>query len=172
MLKEALAKCNIELQAFRKICAKIISKLQSLGAQLQSSNSQTKTTMSQTASGPPSVASFLEEGNDDEVSVAGSWATTMISELSHNKKDKSTENTSGIANNDQVAVGTDVEKSESDYSKKPNGDEDLLPLANLKSKNCILITLSSDKGLIVNFWARKPEMTPERIDDGVKTVMG
>nr|GEY14921.1 hypothetical protein [Tanacetum cinerariifolium] len=91
MLKEALAKCNIELQASRKICAKTISKPQSLGAQLQSSNSQTKTTMSQNASGPPSVAPFSEEGNDDEVSVAGSWATTIISELSHNKKDKSTE---------------------------------------------------------------------------------
>ncbi|GJY77681.1 filament-like plant protein 4 [Tanacetum coccineum] len=127
--------------------------------------------MSQNASGSPSVASFSEEGNDDEVSVAGSWATTMISELSHNKKDKSNESpqrtenanslelmddfleleklayssndspktkscsdTSGITNNDQVAVGTNVEKPESDYSKKPNGDEDLLPLANLKSK--------------------------------------
>nr|GEW71581.1 hypothetical protein [Tanacetum cinerariifolium] len=91
MLKEALAKCKTELQASRKICAKTISKLQSLGAQLQSSNSQTKTTMSQNSIGPPSVAPFLEEGNDDEVSVAGSWATTMISKLSHNKKDKSTE---------------------------------------------------------------------------------
>ncbi|GJT65075.1 clavaminate synthase-like protein [Tanacetum coccineum] len=115
---------------------------------------------------------FRKKRNDDEVSVWGcSWATTMISELSHNKKDKSNESpqrtknanrlelmddfleleklayssndspgtksfsdTSGIANNDQVAVGTDVEKPESDYSKKPNGDEDLLPLANLKSK--------------------------------------
>nr|GEY66621.1 hypothetical protein [Tanacetum cinerariifolium] len=113
MLKEALDKRNTELQASRKICAKTISKLQSLGAQLQSSNSQTKTTMSQNASGPPSVAPFSEEGNDDEVSIADTF---------------------GIANNDQVAVGTDVEKPESDYSKKPNGDEDLLPLANLKSK--------------------------------------
>lgn len=171
MLKEALAKRNTELQASRNICAKTVSKLQSLEAQLQSSSSQLKTTMSQNASSPPSVASFSEEGNDDEVSVAGSWATTMISELSHNKKDKSTESpqrtenanrlelmddflemeklayssngspgtkscsdTSGIANNDHVAVATDVEKPESDSSKKPNGDEDLLPLANLKSK--------------------------------------
>ncbi|GJS76686.1 filament-like plant protein 4 [Tanacetum coccineum] len=47
---------------------------------------------------------------------------------------KSCSDTSGITNNDQVAVGTDVEKPESDYSKKPNRDEDLLPLANLKSK--------------------------------------
>lgn len=102
MLKEALAKRNTELQASRNICAKTVSKLQSLESQLQS-NSQLKSTtksglqtptlgsFSQNASNPPSVASFSEEGNDDEVSVAGSWATALISELSHNKKDKSIE---------------------------------------------------------------------------------
>lgn len=102
MLKEALAKRNTELQASRNICAKTVSKLQSLESHLQS-NSQLKSTtksgiqtptlgsFSQNASNPPSVASFSEEGNDDEASVAGSWAMALISELSHNKKDKSIE---------------------------------------------------------------------------------
>ncbi|XP_024986264.1 filament-like plant protein 4 isoform X2 [Cynara cardunculus var. scolymus] len=98
MLKEALAKRNTELQASRNICAKTVSKLQSLESQLQS-NSQLKSTTRSglqtptlgSLSNPPSVASFSEEGNDDEMSVAGSWATALISELSHNKKDKSIE---------------------------------------------------------------------------------
>ncbi|KAI3516940.1 hypothetical protein L1887_16109 [Cichorium endivia] len=84
MLKEALAKRNTELQASRNICAKTVSKLQSL-------ESQVKGYSGQIASSAPSVASFSEEGNEDEVSVAGSWATALISELSHNKKDKNIE---------------------------------------------------------------------------------
>ncbi|KAK1419740.1 hypothetical protein QVD17_29036 [Tagetes erecta] len=90
MLKEALAKRTTELQASRSICAKTVSKLQSLESQLQS-NSQLKTVTSLNASNPPSVASFSEEGNDDDVSIAGSWATALISELPHNKKDKTIE---------------------------------------------------------------------------------
>ncbi|KAI3816351.1 hypothetical protein L1987_16044 [Smallanthus sonchifolius] len=90
MLKEALAKRTTELQASRSICAKTVSKLQILESQLQS-NSQLKTITSQNASDPPSVASVSEEGNDDDVSIAGSWATTLVSELSHNKKDKTIE---------------------------------------------------------------------------------
>ncbi|KAD2804557.1 hypothetical protein R6Q59_029988 [Mikania micrantha] len=87
MLKEALAKRNTELQASRSICAKTVSKLQSLEAQLQS-NSQLKTAVSQNASNPPSVASVSEEGNDDDVSIAGSSAAAPITELSPYKKDK------------------------------------------------------------------------------------
>ncbi|CAH1431057.1 unnamed protein product [Lactuca virosa] len=82
MLKEALAKRNTELQASRNICAKTVSKLQSLESQVKGYSGQI-----QNASNAPSVASFSEEGNDDEVSVTGSWATALISELTHNKKD-------------------------------------------------------------------------------------
>ncbi|XP_076886220.1 filament-like plant protein 6 [Bidens hawaiensis] len=81
MLKEALAKRTTELQASRNVCAKTVSKLQSLESQLQSNTLKTSLSM----------ASVSEEGNDDDVSVAGSWATALISELSHNKKDKNIE---------------------------------------------------------------------------------
>ncbi|XP_052201639.1 filament-like plant protein 4 [Diospyros lotus] len=82
MLKEALAKRNSELQASRSICAKTVSKLQSLESQLQSNNQQ---------SSPPSFTSMSEDGNDDDRSCAGSWATALISELSHFKKEKNVE---------------------------------------------------------------------------------
>ncbi|KAL8218450.1 hypothetical protein R6Q57_021823 [Mikania cordata] len=87
MLKEALAKRNTELQASRSICAKTVSKLQSLESQLQS-NSHLKTAVSQNSSNPPSVASISEEGQDDDVSIVGSSAAATITELSPNKKDK------------------------------------------------------------------------------------
>ncbi|CAL5384762.1 unnamed protein product [Camellia sinensis] len=101
MLKEALAKRNSELQASRSICAKTVSKLQSLET-LQANNQQknpsksnvhipTEGSLSQNASSPPSFTSMSEDGNDDDGSCAGSWATALISELSHFKKDKNVE---------------------------------------------------------------------------------
>ncbi|KAM7518177.1 hypothetical protein LguiB_017139 [Lonicera macranthoides] len=98
MLKEALAKRNSELQASRSICAKTVSRLQGLEGQLNV-NGQHKSTVktsfpiptegsfSQNASHPPSLTSMSEDGNDDEVSCAGSWATASISELSRVKKE-------------------------------------------------------------------------------------
>ncbi|XP_030485282.2 filament-like plant protein 4 isoform X1 [Cannabis sativa] len=102
MLKEALAKRNSELQASRSMCAKTASKLQSLEAQIQNSNQHktspksivpitTEGSFSQNASNPPSLTSMSEDGNDDDRSCAESWATALISELSHFKKDKDTE---------------------------------------------------------------------------------
>lgn len=99
MLKEALAKRNSELQASRSICAKTASKLQNLEAQLQANGelrSPSKSniqmpiegSLSQNASNPPSLTSMSEDGNEDDVSCAGSWATALISELSHFKKEK------------------------------------------------------------------------------------
>lgn len=99
MLKEALAKRNSELQASRSICAKTASKLQNLEAQLQSngdhrsplkSNNRMSVegSFSQNANSPPSLTSMSEDANDDDVSVAGSWATALMSELSHFKKEK------------------------------------------------------------------------------------
>lgn len=99
MLKEALAKRNGELQASRTLCARTASKLSSLEKQLEVLNNdqkQRKPTLelhiegprSQTASNPPSLTSMSEDGNDDEVSCAESWASALISELSQIKKEK------------------------------------------------------------------------------------
>ncbi|CAL5418424.1 unnamed protein product [Camellia sinensis] len=96
MLKEALAMRTSELQASRNICAKTVSKLQNLESQLRANNQQkspsksslqipTEGSLSQNAISPPSFTSMSEDGNDDERSCAGSWATTSISELSHFK---------------------------------------------------------------------------------------
>lgn len=102
MLKEALAKRNSELQASRNLCAKTASRLQSLEAQLHVNNQQkgspksmvqvpTEGYSSQNMSNPPSLTSMSEDGNDDDRSCADSWATSLISELSQLKKEKSGE---------------------------------------------------------------------------------
>ncbi|KAK4390772.1 Filament-like plant protein 4 [Sesamum angolense] len=99
MLKEALAKRNSELQASRSTCAQTASKLQSLEAQLQANGEQrtplrsntqvpTEGISCQKASNPSSFTSLSEDGNDDNISCAGSWATGLMSELSHFKKEK------------------------------------------------------------------------------------
>ncbi|KAK9059908.1 hypothetical protein SSX86_020612 [Deinandra increscens subsp. villosa] len=145
MLKEALSKRNTELQASRSICAKTVSKLQSLESQLQS-NSQLKAIISHNASNPQSVASVSEEGNDDDVSIAGSWATTLISELPHNKKDKTIESPQRSENANRLELMDDfleMEKlacssndsaaaTDSELQGKEKTEPDLLE--NLRSK--------------------------------------
>ncbi|KAI7747731.1 hypothetical protein M8C21_024747 [Ambrosia artemisiifolia] len=130
MLKEALAKRNSELQASRSICAKTVSKLQSLEGQLQS-NSQLKTS-------PPSVAS-VSEGNDDDVSLAGSWATVLISDLSHNKKDKNIESPQRTESANRLELMDDFLEMEklacsSNDSAGATEKTDSDPFENLKSK--------------------------------------
>lgn len=109
MLKEALAKRNSELQASRNLCAKTASKLQSLEAQLHNGNQQKSPPKSmlhigaegysiQNASNPPSLTSMSEDENDDKVSCADSWATALISELSHVKKERNTEKSNKTEN--------------------------------------------------------------------------
>ncbi|XP_009590331.1 filament-like plant protein 4 [Nicotiana tomentosiformis] len=99
MLKEALAKQNSELQASRSMCTQTANKLQSLEAQVRANGEHrsppkstvrmpTEGAFSQNASLPPSLNSMSEDGNDDNVSCAGSWATTLLSELSHIKKER------------------------------------------------------------------------------------
>ncbi|KAJ0954598.1 putative transcription factor bZIP family [Helianthus annuus] len=144
MLKEALAKRTTELQASRNVCAKTVSKLQSLEGQLQS-NSQLKTS--------PSVASVSEEGNDDDVSVAGSWATALISELSHNKKDKSIESVQRSDSANRLELMDDFLEMEklacsSNDSAVPNEKTVSDPFENLKSKiSDLLNTLPKDSDL-------------------------
>ncbi|GLT57932.1 hypothetical protein SLA2020_308680 [Shorea laevis] len=109
MLKEALAKRNSELQASRNLCAKTVSKLQSLEAQLQISNQQKSSPKgisqipneghsSQNASNPPSITSVSEDGNDDDASCAESWTTALMSELSQVKKEKNIEKSNKTEN--------------------------------------------------------------------------
>ncbi|GAB4852505.1 hypothetical protein Ancab_016719 [Ancistrocladus abbreviatus] len=96
MLKEALAKRNSELQTSRSMCAKTSSKLQSLETQMQFLNQQKGSakvdiqipaahSLSQNESNPPSITSTSEDANDDTGSCAESWASALISELSHIK---------------------------------------------------------------------------------------
>ncbi|KAI3989510.1 hypothetical protein MKX01_022785 [Papaver californicum] len=99
MLKEALAKRNSELLASRNVCAKTASKLRSLESQMQVLSQQKNSLKSNAeilvggfsthnASNPPSLTSMSEDGVDEEGSVADSWATALISELSHFKKER------------------------------------------------------------------------------------
>ncbi|XP_042032630.1 filament-like plant protein 4 isoform X1 [Salvia splendens] len=99
MLKEALAKRNSELQAARSICAQTASKLQTLEAQLHdhgeqknhlSSNPQVsiESFNSRKASIPSGLTTMSEDGNDDNISCSGSWTSGMMSDLSHQKKEK------------------------------------------------------------------------------------
>lgn len=128
MLKEALAKRNSELQTSRSICAKTASKLQSLEAQLQILNQQrgfaksdiqvqAERSSSQHASNPPSMTSLSEDGNDDTVSCAESWASALISELSH-IKDKSKDKTKPESGN-HLELMDDFEEMEK-LARLPN----------------------------------------------------
>ncbi|KAK6115759.1 hypothetical protein DH2020_008028 [Rehmannia glutinosa] len=85
MLKEALANRNSELQASRSICAQTASKLQNLEAQLRA-NAQVST--GGFSSQKVSDQLMSEDGNDDNVSCAGSLATVSMSELSYIQKEK------------------------------------------------------------------------------------
>ncbi|CAL4924407.1 unnamed protein product [Urochloa decumbens] len=96
MLKEALSKCNHELQASKNMCAKTSGKLRSMELHMSSANlykSPTNSyvdtsTSSQKGSNPPSLTSMSEDGVDDARSCEESWANTLVSELLHGKKDR------------------------------------------------------------------------------------
>ncbi|XP_050364162.1 filament-like plant protein 4 [Argentina anserina] len=118
MLKEALSKRNSELQASRSICAKTVSKLQTIETQLQSSGQQKGSpksvvhisiegSLSQNASNPPSFASMSEDGNDDDRSCAESWSTSLNSDLSHIKKEKNKEKSSKGENQNHLNLMDD-----------------------------------------------------------------
>ncbi|KAE8724956.1 Filament-like plant protein 4 [Hibiscus syriacus] len=118
MLKEALAKCNSELVASKNLCAKTLSKLQALEAQLAIINqhrSPSKTIVqipaevhsNQNASNPPSLTSLSEDGNDDEKSCAESWATALIPELSQFKKENNIEKSNRTENVKQLDLMDD-----------------------------------------------------------------
>ncbi|XP_021902409.1 filament-like plant protein 4 [Carica papaya] len=110
MLKEALAKRNTELQASRNLCAKTASRLQSLEAQMQQKNPSkipAEAYSGQGASNPPSLTSMSEDGNEDTVSCAESWATALISELSHVKKDNKSDESKKVENANHLGLMDD-----------------------------------------------------------------
>ncbi|RLN41497.1 hypothetical protein C2845_PM01G45140 [Panicum miliaceum] len=96
ILKEALSKCNHELQASKNMCAKTSCKLRSMEPHLLSANLYKSLTnsyvdtsaSSQKESNPPSLTSMSEDGVDDARSCEESWASALMSEISHIKKDK------------------------------------------------------------------------------------
>ncbi|KAL0904982.1 hypothetical protein M5K25_027151 [Dendrobium thyrsiflorum] len=98
MLKEALSKRNSELQDSASKCAKTANKLRILESQVLVMNQQKSSlksnadisfegSLSQNESNQ-SLASMSEDGIDDAVSNAESWASALISELSQFKKEK------------------------------------------------------------------------------------
>ncbi|KAL7175174.1 hypothetical protein ACSBR2_028889 [Camellia fascicularis] len=131
MLKNALAMCTSELQASRNICAKTVSKLQILESQLHANNQQespskssllipTEGSLSQNAISTPSFISMSEDGNDNERSCAGSWATTSISELSH-FKGKNIEKSNKAENENHLELMDDFLEMEKLASNDSNG---------------------------------------------------
>ncbi|KAG2538626.1 hypothetical protein PVAP13_9NG403700 [Panicum virgatum] len=96
MLKEALSKCNHELQASKNMCAKTSCKLRSMELHMSSANLYKSLTnsyvdtsaSSQKESNPPSLTSMSEDGVDDARSCEESWSSTLVSEISRIKKDK------------------------------------------------------------------------------------
>lgn len=99
MLKEALAKRNSELQAARLVYAQTSDKLPNFECQVgQVQNSPGKPLLgygfygadSLSSYRDPSQASVSEYGNDDECSVADSWASALITELACFQKEKAT----------------------------------------------------------------------------------
>ncbi|KAJ4847873.1 hypothetical protein Tsubulata_017248 [Turnera subulata] len=148
MLKEALAKRNSELQASRNLCAKTASRLQSLEAQLQSSNQQKNSPKSivqvpaevyssQHASNPPSLTSVSEDGNDDAQSCADSWATALISELSQFKKEKNGEKLNKAENTKHLGLMDDFLEMEKLACLNTNGD---ITISDSPSKTSEIVT--------------------------------
>ncbi|KAA8537534.1 hypothetical protein F0562_027142 [Nyssa sinensis] len=143
MLKEALAKRNSELQASRNICAKTISKLRSLEAQLQVHNQQKSSpksnvqipiegSFSQIASIPPSLTSMSDDGNVDNGSCSGSWATALISDLSHFKKEKNVEKSNKAESTNHLELMNDFLEMEklANLSNDSNGDSSSTDVTN------------------------------------------
>ncbi|XP_074286877.1 filament-like plant protein 4 [Silene latifolia] len=129
MLKEALAKRNSELQSARSICAMTTSKLQNL---------EKEKSFSRHASSRPCTTSVSEDGNDDTVSCAESWASALISELPH-IKEKSKEKSMKSENGSHLELMDDFEEMEKlarngNLTANTELDSESSPLAKLQAK--------------------------------------
>ncbi|CAL5349384.1 unnamed protein product [Camellia sinensis] len=76
--------------------------------------------LSQNAISTPSFTSMSEDGNDNERSCAGSWATTLISELSH-FKGKNIEKSNKAENENHLELMDDFLEMEKLASNDSNG---------------------------------------------------
>ncbi|KAF5962036.1 hypothetical protein HYC85_003245 [Camellia sinensis] len=85
-----------------------------------SQNIPTEGSLSQNAISPPSFTSMFEDGNDNERSCAGSWATTLISELSH-FKGKNIEKSNKAENENHLELMDDFLEMEKLASNDSNG---------------------------------------------------
>eukprot|EP00250_Pteridium_aquilinum_P017210 c23510_g2_i2 orf=230-3817(-) len=102
LLKEALSKRIGELQASWLLCAKTANKLSIAEDHLESLQGTPREARTNgfdfnfTTTTEPSIASLSEFGGNDEeeASCAESWASALIGELAHFKKDKFTTNES------------------------------------------------------------------------------
>lgn len=103
ILKRTLEKRNNELQVSRVTCARTANKLSHVESQLDALcrghgigringmaiDGHVEFSKGTSMSYEPSLASISEDGgNEDEASCAESWASALISELSHFKKEK------------------------------------------------------------------------------------
>lgn len=103
ILKRTLEKRNNELQVSRVMCARTANKLSQVESQLDALcrghgigringmaiDSHVEFSKGMSMSYEPSLASISEDGgNEDEASCAESWASALISELAHFKKEK------------------------------------------------------------------------------------
>lgn len=103
ILKRTLVKRNNELQVSRVMCARTANKLSQVESQLDALyrghgigkingmviDGHVEFSKGMSMSYEPSLASISEDGgNDDEASCAESWASALISELAHFKKEK------------------------------------------------------------------------------------
>jgi len=103
ILKRTLEKRNNELQVSRVMCARTANKLSQVESQLDALcrghgigringmaiDGHVEFSKGMSMSYEPSLASISEDGgNDDEASCAESWASALISELAHFKKEK------------------------------------------------------------------------------------
>ncbi|KAL4179703.1 hypothetical protein AMTRI_Chr13g88610 [Amborella trichopoda] len=90
ILKETLTKKNSELQSSRTMCARTVSKLSQVEAQLGVflKGENCLELMRSPISHDISLSSISEDGGkEDEASCAESWASALISELEHFKKE-------------------------------------------------------------------------------------
>lgn len=103
ILKRTLEKRNNELQVSRVMCARTANKLSHVESQLDALcrghgigringmaiDGHVEFSKGTSMSYEPSLASISEDGgNEDEASCAESWASALISELAHFKKEK------------------------------------------------------------------------------------
>uniref|UniRef100_A0A7N0R842 Filament-like plant protein 4 n=1 Tax=Kalanchoe fedtschenkoi TaxID=63787 RepID=A0A7N0R842_KALFE len=143
MLKEALAKCNIELQVSRNVCGKTASKLHGIEAQ-QPHNFKKDPLKTKPASTTRSLVSMSDDGIDDSVSCAEPWTTASNSELSYSKREKfARQKTTDVNQLELMDDFLEMEKL-AHTSSESNGSITHLDKLDLKSNHVVKTDAESD----------------------------